>query len=205
MLSGEFIVEPSRRERSRRVREALLEAALSRFAASGYDATTVEDVARDAGIAAGGFYTHFRSKRQVLLILLDRLLTELEPFPSSVPDDEVAALFACIRRRFTRTWRYAGVYRAWREAALRDPTLTEVQSSIEAWATMRSAAALNVVSKTPGARRDVDVPTLSYMLSAIFLRLLESNSGDRAALADTVVTMLVHALFEDEAAVIREG
>jgi hypothetical protein len=35
------------------------------------------------------------------------------------------------------------------------------------------------------------------MLSALFLRLLESTVPDRAALADTVVAMVTHALFED--------
>jgi AcrR family transcriptional regulator len=196
VLSGEFLAEPSRRERTRRAREALLDATLARFAARGYDATTIEEIAKDAGIAVGGFYQHFRSKRQVLLILLDHLLAELESPPCS-PRDEAATIIGCIHHRFTSMWQYAGVYRAWREAALRDATLTGIQESIEAWTTGRGAAALNAAAAAPGARRNVDVPTLSYMLSTIFLRLLESSVPDRAALADTVVAMVTHAVFED--------
>ena len=197
VLSGEFLAEPARRERSRRAREALLDAALSRFAANGYDATTVEDIARDAGIAVGGFYAHFRSKRQVLLVLVDRLLTELESLPVAAAGAGAATVIECIRRRFTGNFRHAGVYRAWREAASRDASLTEVQASIEAWASALSAAALTAASSAPGARPDVDIQTLSYVLSAIFLRVLESNVPDRAAVADTIVTMVAHALFED--------
>jgi AcrR family transcriptional regulator len=197
VLSGEFLAEPARRERSRRAREALLDAALSRFTAHGYDATTVEEVAKDAGIAVGGFYQHFRSKRQVLLVLLDHLLAELESLPPRAPDDEAATILACIRHRFTSIWQYAGVYRAWREAAQRDASLSEIQASIEAWTTAKGAAALHAAAAAPGARRNADVATLSYVLSVIFLRLLESNVPDRAVLADAVVAMVTHALFED--------
>ena len=197
VLSGEFLAEPARRERSRLAREALLGAALSRFAAHGYDATTVEEIAKDAGVAVGGFYQHFRSKRQVLLILLDQLLAELETLPPWRPGDGAATILECIHRRFTGMWHYAGVYRAWREAALRDPSLTAIHASIEAWAAVKGAAALNAAAAAPGARRNVDVLTLAYMLSVVFLRLLESNVPDRTAVADTVVAFVTHALFED--------
>ncbi len=197
VLSGEFLAQPARRERSRLARAALLRAALSRFAAHGYDATTVEEIAKDAGVAVGGFYQHFRSKRQVLLILLDQLLAELETVPSWRPGDGAAAILECIHCRFTGTWHFAGVYRAWREAALRDASLTAIQASIEAWTAVKGAAALNAVAADPGARRNVDVPTLSYMLSVIFLRLLESNVPNRTAVADTVVALVTHALFAD--------
>ena len=203
VLSGEFLAEPALRERSRRAREALLDAALLRFAANGYDATTVVDIAHDAGIAVGGFYAHFRSKRQVLLILVDRLLAELESLPVAAPGAGAATVIECIRQRFISDCRHAGVYRAWREAASRDASLTEVQASIEAWASVKSAAALTAASAAPGARAGVDIPTLSYVLSAMFLRVLESNVPDRAALADTIVTMVAHALFED--GVIESG
>ncbi|MEA2785053.1 MAG: hypothetical protein QOF71_1157 [Candidatus Eremiobacteraeota bacterium] len=199
VLAGEFLAEPARRERSRRAREALLAAALSRFAANGYEATTVEEIVRDAGIAVGGFYAHFRSKRQVLLVLLDRLLDELESVPAWAPDAGAATVIERIRQRFLGVWHHAGVYRAWREAALRDASLTEIQTSIEAWATVKVGAALTAASAAPGARRNVDVDTLSYVLSAIFLRLLESDVSDRATLADTIVAIVTHALFEDGA------
>jgi AcrR family transcriptional regulator len=73
VLADEVLTAPPRQERSRRSREALIAAARSRFASYGYDATAVEDVAKDAGVAVGGFYVHFRSKRKVLLVLVDRL------------------------------------------------------------------------------------------------------------------------------------
>jgi AcrR family transcriptional regulator len=197
VLVDESLPDAARQDRSRRAREALLDAALSRFAENGYEATTVEEIAKHAGIAVGGFYQHFRSKRQVLLILVDRLLAELETLPPWVRDDDAATILECLRLRFTGEWRHAGVYRAWREAALHNASLAQLQQSIETWATVRTAAALNVLAAAPGARRNVDVPTISSMLSVIFLRLLESNGPNRELLADTIVAMVEHALSGD--------
>lgn len=62
----------------------LLAAALERFAADGFDGTSVHDVARQAGVATGTVYLYFPSKEHLLLGLraqfhdgLGRVLTEL--------------------------------------------------------------------------------------------------------------------------------
>ncbi len=55
--------EPSRSERTR---AALREAALARFLRDGFAATSVDDIAADAGVATRTFYRHFTSKDEVL-------------------------------------------------------------------------------------------------------------------------------------------
>ena len=55
--------ESSRRERTR---DALREAALRRFVADGYDATTIADIAADVGVTTRTFYRYFASKDEVL-------------------------------------------------------------------------------------------------------------------------------------------
>jgi AcrR family transcriptional regulator len=55
--------EPSRRERTR---SALREAALARFVRDGFAATSVDDIATDAGVATRTFYRYFASKDEVL-------------------------------------------------------------------------------------------------------------------------------------------
>ncbi|TMD58085.1 MAG: hypothetical protein E6I91_21790 [Chloroflexi bacterium] len=67
-----------------------------------------------------GFYQHFASKRQILLVLMDRLLQEasmltLEAKSAALPDirDGIARL---VRQALAVDWAYAGAYRAWREA-----------------------------------------------------------------------------------------
>ena len=58
----------TRRDHTRR---RLLQAARRLFARAGYEATTVDDVAREAGYSKGAYYFHFASKEDVLLVLVD--------------------------------------------------------------------------------------------------------------------------------------
>jgi len=52
-------------------RDAITDAAIALFAAKGFDNTTVDDIALQAGVAKGTVYYHFASKDQLLLELLD--------------------------------------------------------------------------------------------------------------------------------------
>jgi AcrR family transcriptional regulator len=53
-----------------------LQSALALFAERGYEETSIKEIACQAGVAVVGFYQHFASKRQILLVLMDRLLQE---------------------------------------------------------------------------------------------------------------------------------
>jgi len=50
-------------------RERLYEAALSLFRSQGYDATTVDQITRRAGLAKGTFFNYFPTKDAVLRYL----------------------------------------------------------------------------------------------------------------------------------------
>ncbi len=54
--------------------ERILASALAAFARRGFVATTIEEIARGAGLAKSGFYAHFRSKEELLGALLRRHL-----------------------------------------------------------------------------------------------------------------------------------
>jgi len=53
--------------RSNNRRPAILDAAANQFRHQGYAATTMRDIARDAGMLAGSLYYHFPSKSELLL------------------------------------------------------------------------------------------------------------------------------------------
>lgn len=55
-----------REEQARHTRVRILEAAHRRFTETGYAATTVESIAREAGVAVDTVYATFRTKRDVL-------------------------------------------------------------------------------------------------------------------------------------------
>ncbi|MCC6483920.1 MAG: TetR/AcrR family transcriptional regulator [Armatimonadetes bacterium] len=59
-------------------RDVILDAANRLFARYGYRKTTVDDLAREAGIGKGSVYLHFPSKQEVALSLIDRVNVELQ-------------------------------------------------------------------------------------------------------------------------------
>ncbi|MGI8911286.1 MAG: TetR/AcrR family transcriptional regulator [Rubrobacteraceae bacterium] len=65
-------------QKARRTRERILGAALALFAERGYEATTMRDVAREAGASLGLAYRYFASKEEFALALYMRLAEESE-------------------------------------------------------------------------------------------------------------------------------
>jgi AcrR family transcriptional regulator len=64
---------PRRRAQALATRRRLAVSARRLFAEQGYAATTIESIARDAGLAVQTFYATFGSKRAVLFALLDEM------------------------------------------------------------------------------------------------------------------------------------
>ncbi len=90
-----------RRERERlRHRQEILDAARKIVAVRGVEGLTVEQVAREAEFAVGSIYRHFRSKEELIEVLvtdlLEPLLEELEALPASGLPFE-AMLLALVR------------------------------------------------------------------------------------------------------------
>jgi AcrR family transcriptional regulator len=101
-------------ERSERSRAQILEAALKLFSHRGYGATSVRDIAEDAGVSKGNVYHHFTDKETIFRELLDqyframsnpefpfnRALAEGTPSSTSTSSSSMARTFASS----TATW-----------------------------------------------------------------------------------------------------
>ena len=72
--SSERVLTP----KARRTKERILEAALELFVDRGYEATTMRDVAREAGASLGLAYRYFASKEEFALALYMSLAEESE-------------------------------------------------------------------------------------------------------------------------------
>ena len=67
----------TREARSAERREAILSAALEEFAARGFEAARLDDVARRAGVAKGTIYLYFRDKEALFQELVRTMITPL--------------------------------------------------------------------------------------------------------------------------------
>ena len=61
------------REEAEQTRERLLDAAEQVFQRKGVSRTSLEDIAREAGLTRGALYWHFKDKSDVFAAIVDRL------------------------------------------------------------------------------------------------------------------------------------
>jgi AcrR family transcriptional regulator len=153
-----------RQARSIEKRRRLLKAARALFGERGYEATSIEEITARAGTAAGAFYIYFRSKRQLLLILMNELLARLAAVDLTPRGDLRTFLGEVLKADRENL----GVIRAWQEAALTDAELGAMQREILQWTEQRI---LNVLKKL-ARRKDADLPAFAKMMDRHFWALL---------------------------------
>jgi AcrR family transcriptional regulator len=94
------MVRPAQTARSERTREALRQAALVRFLAQGFEETSAEQIAADAGVSLRTFYRHFSSKHDLLFADYDaglhwfRAALAARPTDEPITESVQAAIFA---------------------------------------------------------------------------------------------------------------
>ena len=205
LLAGESLPPPPHQRRSQEKRAQLQAAGLALFGEKGYEATSIDEIARRAKLAVGTFYQHYRSKRQLLLALMDELLEKLSQLNLSpqAEGDVRAGLRQSLGRAFASDLRYLGAIRAWQEAALSDVELARKQAQIHAWTTARVTKVFHLLQNQPGARRGVDTVNLARAMDAFFWSLLaQACTLPKAALhqqIDAATHLIYHALFLDAA------
>ena len=117
-MGSSLSIAPGRRERQKLEREQRILAAARRlFDRRGYLNTSMEDVARRAGLAVGTLYNYFSSKDQLLVALsqidTEHLLSVGERILADPPDDPVEAIAALTEVMVQGIT--AGERRLWRE------------------------------------------------------------------------------------------
>ena len=203
LLAGEDLPPAPRQKRSLEKRARLKAAGLALFGEKGYESTSIDEIARRAKLAVGTFYQHFRSKRQLLLALMDELLEKLSQLdfrPTGVADVR-AVVRELLSRAFSHDLRYLGAYRAWQEAVLSDPDLARKQAQIHAWTTTRVTTVFQFLQQLPGVRPGVDVPGLARVMDGFFWGLLAQAVRMPAVelnqWIDSATHLIYHALFFD--------
>jgi AcrR family transcriptional regulator len=173
--ADEDFLAPPQQKRSIAMRQQLLDAGRTLFAESGYQETSIQAIAARAGAAAGAFYNYFRSKRQLLIVLMTELLELLHGLdlrPATGAADLRDGLHRFLIAAFRADRRYYGVVRAWQEATLSDPGLAAMQNKIEAWTNARVLGVFQLLQQHPHARANRDLPAFARMMDRHFWSIL---------------------------------
>lgn len=95
-------------QRSEETRSKIMESAIKLFSSRGYNASSVDDICKDAGISKGAFYHHFESKQMLFLALLDGWLQFIDNAIEASKDQTVPETFMGITEAFPYIFKTAG-------------------------------------------------------------------------------------------------
>ncbi len=187
----------------------ILRAAAACFAARGYESTTLDGIAREAGLSKGGVYAHFQSKREIFARLVEQTLSGIDLISpvrgmGDNGDQRLAALLDAVRR-----------FAAQPEFDEFAPLLSEI------WARNRNDTEINAIvvdeyerlhtrlvdwledAVAAGAFRPLDTPRVARLLVAFFdgllvQSMLASEPLDWHGLLETLSDLLLPGLLSSE-------
>jgi AcrR family transcriptional regulator len=87
-------------QRSEETRAKIIDSAIKLFSTRGYNAASVDDICKDAGISKGAFYHHFESKQALFLALLDGWLQAIDHAIDASKDKTAPETFMQITEAF---------------------------------------------------------------------------------------------------------
>lgn len=111
---------PRRTGRRTPTAERILDVAEEIFAARGYAAASLVDIAEQVGIRAPSLYSHYRSKEALYLAVMERLLARFLPLTSELQSGAVTreGVLDWLRRYVARHFEYPNLARLLQHAAL---------------------------------------------------------------------------------------
>lgn len=71
-----------------KTKKAIFDASIKEFSMSGYNGTTVDEIAMNAGVAKGTLYYHFKSKEEIFAFVINEGINILEQEIKSVEKDD---------------------------------------------------------------------------------------------------------------------
>ncbi|MEV0977910.1 helix-turn-helix domain-containing protein [Streptomyces sp. NPDC049915] len=191
-----------------RTRDALVAAARRIFERDGYLDARIVDIAAEAGVATGSFYTHFASKEDVFAAVLARLQDEM--LHAGVSDggdgdgdggrkDLWRGVEGSNRAYLESYRRNAGLMAAMEQAAAVDPQFVGVRLERSRVFIDRSAAAIARLQQSGLADPELDPEITARALNAMVSRLayvtfVLGESVPFDTLVETVTRLWTNAL-----------
>lgn len=160
-----------KQERAVRTRERVLDAAANVFAAKGYPAVTILDVAQSAGITKGAVYFHYDNKDALAVALTDLFYRRIATIADSVEKLELPPV-SSVAELLIRT-----------AIAFRDETV------------LQAGARLQLERQLIGAQLPVPYEAYTNLITSWLLRRDDGSTQDGVSPPTTLATVLVSAFF----------
>lgn len=113
-------------------RQRVIEVAVSEFAANGYNAANINEIAKNSGISIGAMYSYFASKEDLFLAVVNRAYSLLE-----------TGLKEILARHGDIFDMFEGMLKASREYAIKYPELNQIYLDLTTQALSRMAGRLS--------------------------------------------------------------
>ncbi|WP_103532673.1 ScbR family autoregulator-binding transcription factor [Streptomyces sp. SM11] len=160
-----------KQERAVRTRERVLDAAANAFAAKGYPAVTILDVAQSAGITKGAVYFHYDNKDALAVALTDLFYRRIATIADSVEKLELPPV-SSVAELLIRT-----------AIAFRDETV------------LQAGARLQLERQLIGAQLPVPYEAYTNLITSWLSRRDDGSTQDCVSPPTTLATVLVSAFF----------
>lgn len=182
-------------------RRVIVTSARKLFGTRGYGATTLEAIARDAGVAVQTVYANFGNKRAILLELLKlaqsegQLLAIIGQFVAEKDPVKMLKLAAAFNRTFYE--QSGDVYRILRGAAASDPVIAKLEPLAEDDVRGRCAGVVRALARSGRLRKGLTqregTDLLATLSSPEIFRLLVTRFGWSPAEYETWLLMTFEA------------
>jgi AcrR family transcriptional regulator len=183
-------------------RRVIVTSARKLFGSRGYGATTLEAIARDAGVAVQTVYANFGTKRAILLELLKvaqsegELLAIIGQFVAEKDPVKRLKLGATFNRVFYE--QSGDVYRILLGAAASDPVIAKLEHEAEEDVRGRCAGIVQALSRSVRLRKGLTQKEATDLLTTLsspeIFRLLVTGSGWSPAEYETWLLMTFEAM-----------
>lgn len=192
--------------RSRQTREKIIQAAIKLFQEAGYEGTTSNDVAAEAGVSVGSFYTYFVDKRQLLLTIFDRLADDLFKVifeglkAEHLFDSKLRPMIRqAIAKAIEDKQRHSGLHRVIYQMVLKDAEFAARQKDLMERSILKLTELISLANKA-GLTWDIDVEAAAFVVQRVVNDLsldyaTEIGEFDRDRAVDALTDMIHRYLF----------
>lgn len=193
--------------RSKQTKEKIVQAAIQLFQERGYEKTTSNDIASEAGVSVGSFYVYFTDKRQLLLTIFDRLADELYKniFAGFKPEylfdsDLRRRIRQAIANTIADKQKHSGLHRVVSELLLKDPDFAARHKVVMQRSIAKLHELISLAHKA-GIAWEIDVEAAAFVVHRVVFDLSQGYvtgccEFDKERAIDALADMIYRFVFK---------